>query len=261
MPFLMSPIRLCGSLLSPATGVTPLAGDVGLAPVPLEARAGTPAVACQVGTAKVSLTPPPPAPPLGASFHTVSDVIAPVADTASVVPPQASACGDDAGKSTCGCPSETPSEDPLSPAATQTVMPSAQASAIASSSAVRPCAVHESSDWPHEMEITTGAGEACAASDTESTNPWSEFGAKYTSCVAPGAAAPATSMSSATSTSAPVGSEPGSFATPSTDTAVTEGTAMPSPPKYVVRSEVSKPPPSSTSAMICPAPSAPAGNP
>ena len=40
-----------------------------------------------------------------------------------------------------------------------------------------------------------------------------------------------TSMSSATSTSAPVGSEPGALDAPSTPTALIEGTAMPSPPK------------------------------
>jgi len=55
--------------------------------------------------------------------------------------------------------------------------------------------------------------------------------AKYTTCAAPGAAAPMTSMSKFTSTSAPVGSEPGALAAPSTLTAVIEGTAMFRPPK------------------------------
>ena len=69
-----------------------------------------------------------------------------------------------------------------------------------------------------------------------------------------------TSMSSATSTSAPVGSEPGALDAPSTPTAVTEGTGMPSPPKYVSRSLVEKPPPSSMTAIVWPAPVVPAGN-
>src|SRR6185369_289183 len=95
-------------------------------------RAGTPASACQDGRANSSLTPPPPAPSLAAvSFQTTSELI----------PPQASACGLEAGKSTCGCPSSTASPLPLSPAAAQTVMPSAAASAIAASIAERPCAV------------------------------------------------------------------------------------------------------------------------
>ena len=45
----------------------------------------------------------------------------------SLVPPQASTLGLEAGKSTCACPSSTPSLEPLSPAATQTVTPSAAA--------------------------------------------------------------------------------------------------------------------------------------
>jgi hypothetical protein len=46
-----------------------------------------------------------------------------VPDTVSLVPPQPSANGLDAGKSTCGLPSVTPSAEPLSPAAQQTVTP------------------------------------------------------------------------------------------------------------------------------------------
>ena len=78
---------------------------------------------------------------------------------------------------------------------------------------------------------TTGAGLACAASEIASTKPWSPlFGAKYTSCAAPGAAAPITSMSRLTSTEAPLVS-PGLLDAPSTPTAVTDGVAMPSDPK------------------------------
>jgi hypothetical protein len=113
------------------------------------------------------------------SFQTTSELITPVAGSArSLVPPQASACGLEAGKSTCGCPSSTASPLPLSPEAAQTVMPSAAASAIAASIAMRPCAVHESSDWPQLIEIAIGAGVACAASEIASMKPLSLFGAK-----------------------------------------------------------------------------------
>src|SRR5689334_2038742 len=144
-------------------------------------RAGTPALAWKDGRAKWSLTPPPPAPSLAAvSFQTTSELIVPVDGSAmSLVPPQASACGLDAGKSTCDRPSLTASPLPLSPEATHTVMPIAAASAIAASMAERPWAVHESSDWPQLMEIAMGAGVAEAAAEIASTKPWSPlFGAK-----------------------------------------------------------------------------------
>ena len=79
------------------------------------------------------------------------------------------------------------------------------------------------------------------------------FGAKYTICAAPGAAAPMTSMSRLTSTDAPLVS-PGLFSAPSTLTAVIDGTGMLSPPKYASRSLVVNPPPSSMTAIVCPAP-------
>ena len=173
----------------------------------------------------MSLTPPPVAPCPAPSFHTVSELIVPLAASpCRAVPPQASACGLEAGKSVCGWPSVTASPLPLSPAATHTVMPSAAASAIASSSEVRPCAVHASSDWPQLMLIAVGVGLACTAVLTASTKPWSVLGAKYTTWAAPGATEPATSMSSKTSPSAPFGSWPAAFTAPSTLAAVTEGT-------------------------------------
>src|SRR5208282_5224341 len=96
--------------------------------------AGTPAVACQDGSANWSLTPPPVAPSFDAvSFHTTSELTTPVDGSAtSVVPPQPSVYGLEAGKSTCTSPSVTRSLLPLSPAATHTVMPSVTASEIAS---------------------------------------------------------------------------------------------------------------------------------
>ena len=145
------------------------------------ARAGTPAFAWKDGTAKWSLTPPPPAPSLAAvSFQTTSELIVPAEGFAmSLVPPQARACGLDAGKSTCGFPSVTALPLPLSPEATHTVMPIAAASAIAASIAARPWAVHESSDCPQLIEIAMGAGVAEAAAEIASTKPWSPlFGAK-----------------------------------------------------------------------------------
>jgi hypothetical protein len=61
---------------------------------------GTLTFACHVGTGNVPLTPPPVAPsPVERSFHTTSlAIVLPL--MVSVVPPQASAYGLDAGKST-----------------------------------------------------------------------------------------------------------------------------------------------------------------
>src|SRR5207253_8779220 len=131
------------------------------------ARPGTPAGACHAGTPRVSLTPPPVARPPGPSFHTVSADTAPVAVfTRRVVPPQASACGLDAGKSACAFPSLTRSPLPLSPAAVVTVTPSAAASANAWSSAVRAWPDQESSDWPQPVLPAVWGGLACTAAVT-----------------------------------------------------------------------------------------------
>src|ERR1700734_2365104 len=97
----------------------------------------------------------------------------------SVVPPQASEYGLDAGKSTA-----TPlvelglSLDPLSPAATVTVVPSAAASEIASFIALMDWADQELSGPPQEIETTIGVGVALIASEIASENPWSVLGAK-----------------------------------------------------------------------------------
>ena len=97
----------------------------------------------------MSLIPPPVAPWPGPSFHTVSELITPAdVSPCRLVPPQASACGLDAGKSAWLAPSVCPSALPLSPAAAHTVTPSTAPSAMAASRAERACAVHESSDWP-----------------------------------------------------------------------------------------------------------------
>ena len=118
----------------------------------------------------------PPEPP---SFHTVSELITPVPGLPRrLVPPHASACGLDAGKSTWAPLPLCPSLLPLSPAATQTVTPSAAASAMAWSRAVRAWAVQASSDWPQLMLTTVGVGVACTAVVTASTKPWSVLGAK-----------------------------------------------------------------------------------
>ncbi|MEJ1230683.1 MAG: hypothetical protein WDM88_08940 [Galbitalea sp.] len=66
---------------------------------------------------------------------------------------------------------------------------------------------------------------------TASTKPASVFGAKYTSRVEAGLSAPATSMSSSTSPSAPPGSLPGTFFAPSTPTALTAGVVIFRPAK------------------------------
>ncbi len=93
--------------------------------------------------------------------------------------------------------------------------------------ALRACAVHWSSLCPQLMLIAVGVGLAWAAWVTASRKPSSVFGAKYTYCAAFGAIAPATSMSSSTSPSAPLGSPVGALEAPSTPTAVTDGVASP----------------------------------
>lgn len=64
-------------------------------------RAGTQAPACQSGAGYTSLTPPPVAPPVEPPFQAISYRTVPLASASSVVPPQPSACGLDAGKSHC----------------------------------------------------------------------------------------------------------------------------------------------------------------
>src|SRR6266404_939294 len=94
-------------------------------PVAPAGRAGTLAVACQVGRGNAALTPPPVA-LFGPSFQTTSSLIVP-APAVTLVPPQARTNGLEAGKSTWPLLSPTPSSEPLSPAAAQTVMPIAAA--------------------------------------------------------------------------------------------------------------------------------------
>src|SRR5262249_53866358 len=103
-------------------------------------------------------------------FHTVSLLaVDPLAF--SEVPPQPSTCGLAAGKSVCASPSLDPSLLPPSPAAQQTVTPSAAASAKAWSIAVRLWADHWSSDWPQLMLTAAGVGVACTAVLTASIKP------------------------------------------------------------------------------------------
>src|SRR5436853_4391633 len=105
---------------SPATSGTPR---------PLKPGAGdggTPAFACHGGNANCRLTPPPVAPSPG-SFHTTSLLmVVPVDDR--FVPPHPRTKLLEAGKSTWGWPSCTPSLEPLFPAAQHTVTPRAAAS-------------------------------------------------------------------------------------------------------------------------------------
>src|ERR1700685_1561375 len=121
------------------------------------AEAGTPALACQLGTGvKKSLMPPPVAPSLFASsFHTVS-LLMELPEAPSFVPPQARTLGLEAGKSTWLSPSVTPSVEPSSPAATQTVTPIAAAAWNASSIEVMACAVQDDSGPPQLIETIEG---------------------------------------------------------------------------------------------------------
>ena len=166
---------------------------------------------CHAGKAKTLLTPPPPAPPCAPSFHTLSAEIALLA-AASRVPPQARACGLDAGKSTWLALSFTPSLEPLSPEATQTVIPIAAADWKAESNAVMACSVHADSGPPQLIDITDGLLVlSCTAVEIASRKPASVFGPKYTAIFAPGATAPTTSISSITSPSGPFASPVGRF--------------------------------------------------
>src|SRR5262249_13329727 len=89
--------------------------------------AGTFEFAWYDGRGNVSLTPPPVAPLPEPLFHTTSLVIL-FPDDCSRVPPHASTWGLEAGKSTCAAPSDTPSAEPSSPDAQQTVTPRTAAS-------------------------------------------------------------------------------------------------------------------------------------
>src|ERR1700689_1598398 len=201
---------------SPVTSGTPR-------PPPLTLGAGTFELACQLGRGNRLLTPPPVAPSLLAvSFHTTSEtIVAPLAF--SFVPPHASTCGLDAGKSTLF--PVAPSLDPSSPAATVIVMPSAAALWHAASSAVAAWCVQVDSGPPQLIEITLGLFVVSwTAVVIASINPWSVFGAKYTAIFAPGATDAATSISNITSPSALLAFD-GLFFPPSTRTAVIEGAA------------------------------------
>src|SRR5580658_6808057 len=115
---------------------------------------GTPAFACHVGNEKTELTPPPVAPPPDAwSFQTTSDWRWPLL-AVSAVPPQPSTCGLDAGKSTLLPLS--PSEEPLSPAATVIVMPRAAADWQVVSMLLMAVCDQVDSGPPQEMEMTLG---------------------------------------------------------------------------------------------------------
>src|SRR5579883_829502 len=144
--------------------------------------------------------PPPVAPPDLPSFQTTSLVILePLAS--SFVPPQQSTCGLDPGKSTL-LPL-APSLDPSSPAATVMVMPSAAADLQALSMEVIEDLVQPDSGPPQLMEMTEGAlPMSWTALVMASRKPLAVLVVKYTTMFAPGATAPATSISRATSPSA-----------------------------------------------------------
>ena len=137
-------------MASPATSGTPRPVS---AVVPALGTGGRQAL-CQAGTAKVVLTPPPLAPPWVPSFHTTSCVMV-CPDAVSLVPPHASTYGLEAGKSTT-LPPPTPSLEPLSPEATQTVTPIVAAACSALLNACSDCAVHEDSGPPQLIEMTDG---------------------------------------------------------------------------------------------------------
>ena len=101
----------------------------------------------------MSLTPPPEAPL--EEFHTTSLVIV-APEPSRCVPPQPRTLGDDAGKSAWASPSVTPSPEPLSPDAQQTVTPRLAASWHAVLSDCIPWVVQRDSALPQLMEMTDG---------------------------------------------------------------------------------------------------------
>src|SRR5437899_12098936 len=85
---------------------------------------------------------------------------------------------------------------------------------------------------PQLIEITEGLRRAsCVAVVIASRKPRSVLGAKYTTILAFGATAPATSISNMTSPSAPSGPS-GRLRAPSIDTPVTVGLGRPRPARH-----------------------------
>src|SRR5262249_12476533 len=139
------------------------------------AEGGNFAALCHDGGGKTSLIPPPLAPP--PAFQTTSLERAPFF-TLMRVPPQAPTCGLEAGKSRGERPSFSPSLDPLSPDAQQTVMPSIAAAWNAWSNCVVACAVHRASGAPQLIEIADGPRLSWVAVVIASRKPRSVLGAK-----------------------------------------------------------------------------------
>ena len=138
---------------------------------------GTLAPDCQPGRGEKLLTPPPVAPP-SMSFHTTSERSL-FPDAVMRVPPQVSTHGLEAGKTTCACPSPTPSVTPLSPAAVRTVMFLSAAARNTSSIRVIASLVQLLSVAPQVTTSTDGAFPSSAtAEEIASTKPWSVLGAK-----------------------------------------------------------------------------------
>src|ERR1700730_15432778 len=121
---------------------------------------------------------PPPVAVSADSFQTTSlEILLPL--VASFVPPHPSAKGLDAGKSTCAIPSPTPSPEPLSPAAQQTVKARTSAVLNAWSNEFIACAVQLLSGPPQLMDMTDGLlVVSWIAIVIASRNPLSVFGAK-----------------------------------------------------------------------------------
>src|SRR5712672_310980 len=141
---------VCGSA-SPDTSGTPRFPSLVFLPFALV----TWRPSCHGGSGKKPLTPPPLAPPAAPSFHTVSLRTSPLT-ACRLVPPHASTCGLEAGKSTCRPASPTPPLDPLSPEATHTVIPISAAAWNAPSSADMAWGVHDASGPPQLIEMTEG---------------------------------------------------------------------------------------------------------
>ncbi len=130
------------------------------------------ALCWKLGSAKTWLTPPPVAPSFAESSFQACSLLIEAPEIVSFVPPQPTRKGLDAGKSTVGFPIALPSDEPLSPDAASTVTPIVEASWHAELSALRDCAVQESSGPPQLMEIMDGLSVAsCTAVVTASMKP------------------------------------------------------------------------------------------
>src|SRR6202035_5628744 len=209
----------CTKISYPELGSASPATSGTIRPVPAVVPVGgAGAPICQLCVGKIVEYPPPvPSPSVcpGLSFHTVSCVVV------FNVPPQPTTCGHDEGASTLAGV-DPPSLESLSPDAAKTAMPNGVAVDAADSICCAAGAPQTASSAPQLMEHTSHP--SCAAFCTALAMSCDQYMRMVAGLpVAAKYAAPATSMSSATSISASF-DEPtlwlGLLIVPSTETSV-----------------------------------------